>query len=676
MFILPGLILEKVGTWSRRELTVSDILKRHLAKCRQATSGSQANLNKLLETLTPIAPARRACDRCAHLKVRCDFEEPCSRCSKSKVDCSYKRLHTQLQDRIERLSAESNGMHKPKVGRPKAGDENPAKAKKRRGNSSYSFPSPSHFEPADYYDRRPDLPTPNEAFEMQQQAAAANGVSQSYTTASPLQALVDVSDATLLDELAAAAGSSATNDHLNRSTSSSFRNNHHQHIHTADEFGAHASPGFEQNSMLNMSQPASSTFAHDMSYLSVADNPSYALPYDAAWSFFIGDSPSGDTPFDQGGSSTAMHFPQSPLMAAPSPLPLPLAPSTTLVTAPRSEREMVDAGFQATFDQPTREPSPEPSLHRRPSASRSIQVNNHTHYHVDPDNLSFFQVDPLGSKVEYILLTVYGTTDSEVLAEHGMEWFTSANVAKYIMLCSRRGARHTPCVHFPSFDISSVHISLLIVMVFIGKAYDEQDRLTAKRIQSCIDMFLSVHNKELREAAAAKPADEPTSDNELQMLQAEFLLTVLLTWDGNKAQRDKARREYGMIVDKAKRAGLMTCEQEFGAITTVDQWKSWARHQARIRSMYNIYLMDCAFVIFFNAPPTVDMDQMKIELPCDDALWDAPNVRTFADLWKNRTPCVRFDVGLNALIERDGRFDDLSINIYGKFILLHGTFLR
>src|SRR5271170_25921 len=68
----------------------SDILKRHLQKCR-AASGSE---HIIIEPEIPNAPPRRACDRCARLKVRCDFVQPCSRCSRQSMDCTYHRLNT------------------------------------------------------------------------------------------------------------------------------------------------------------------------------------------------------------------------------------------------------------------------------------------------------------------------------------------------------------------------------------------------------------------------------------------------------------------------------------------------------------------------------------------------------------------------------------------------------
>src|SRR5271169_1737750 len=68
----------------------SDILKRHLAKCRAATGSEHI----LIQPETPNAPPRRACDRCARLKVRCDFVNPCSRCSRQSTDCTYHRLNS------------------------------------------------------------------------------------------------------------------------------------------------------------------------------------------------------------------------------------------------------------------------------------------------------------------------------------------------------------------------------------------------------------------------------------------------------------------------------------------------------------------------------------------------------------------------------------------------------
>src|SRR5271169_1766704 len=89
----------------------SDILKRHLAKCR-AASGSE---HILIEPETSNAPPRRACDRCARLKVRCDFVQPCSRCSRQQMDCTYHRLNANKPNgssderRASQISLNGNG---------------------------------------------------------------------------------------------------------------------------------------------------------------------------------------------------------------------------------------------------------------------------------------------------------------------------------------------------------------------------------------------------------------------------------------------------------------------------------------------------------------------------------------------------------------------------------------
>src|SRR5271170_1506366 len=79
-----------MSRFPRAFLISSDILKRHLAKCRAATGSEHI----LIEPETPNAPPRRACDRCARLKVRCDFVQPCSRCSRQSMDCTYHRLNS------------------------------------------------------------------------------------------------------------------------------------------------------------------------------------------------------------------------------------------------------------------------------------------------------------------------------------------------------------------------------------------------------------------------------------------------------------------------------------------------------------------------------------------------------------------------------------------------------
>jgi hypothetical protein len=89
--------------------------------------------------------------------------------------------------------------------------------------------------------------------------------------------------------------------------------------------------------------------------------------------------------------------------------------------------------------------------------------------------------------------------------------------------------------------------------------------------------------------------------------------------------------------------------------------------------MLNVYLMDGGFVCFFNSRPLFHYQEVQLPLPCAEALWTAPT----AAQWRKemRIPRKRawLPETLDALIRGNLRPEDDNSDIYGKFMLVHGT---
>jgi len=89
--------------------------------------------------------------------------------------------------------------------------------------------------------------------------------------------------------------------------------------------------------------------------------------------------------------------------------------------------------------------------------------------------------------------------------------------------------------------------------------------------------------------------------------------------------------------------------------------------------MMNVYLMDGGYVVFFNKKPILNYQEIQLPYPCDNALWAAPN----AAAWKKEMQRPRerdwLPQSLDALIRAQLRPEDDHTDLYGKFLLIHGT---
>jgi hypothetical protein len=91
--------------------------------------------------------------------------------------------------------------------------------------------------------------------------------------------------------------------------------------------------------------------------------------------------------------------------------------------------------------------------------------------------------------------------------------------------------------------------------------------------------------------------------------------------------------------------------------------------------MLNVYLMDGGYVVFFNTRPVLRFQEVQLPFPCDAALWNAPT----AAAWKQEMGKHRerdwLPQTLDAVIRASLRPEDDHTDLYGKFLLIHGTHL-
>jgi hypothetical protein len=101
--------------------------------------------------------------------------------------------------------------------------------------------------------------------------------------------------------------------------------------------------------------------------------------------------------------------------------------------------------------------------------------------------------------------------------------------------------------------------------------------------------------------------------------------------------------------------------------------------------MFAIYLLDCAMVIFFNASPMFERDEIRLPLPADDAAWDAASssecaealglhgpaaARTKNSEGSRRPKQPELPVAMKTLMHGDW-LQPGTTNLYSKFILVH-----
>ena len=149
--------------------------------------------------------------------------------------------------------------------------------------------------------------------------------------------------------------------------------------------------------------------------------------------------------------------------------------------------------------------------------------------------ITLAQVDPLEARCAHIR-EICQRGDFAV-PQVSANFLIASLVRDNIALFSKYFAAHTPIVHLPSFDISTVSSFLLFSMVSIGAAFTK-DGLKHKRIRLCLRMSKTL----LAEAQSKNEVDKT------EIIQGLCILHILRTFEGGRKLRETARLAFGEIV--------------------------------------------------------------------------------------------------------------------------------
>lgn len=319
-------------------------------------------------------------------------------------------------------------------------------------------------------------------------------------------------------------------------------------------------------------------------------------------------------------------------------------------------------------------------------------------------HLAMHQIDPLQAKCDQLIAVCFpedrnspgnGSPNQQIKREPGADaelkrWLTPDNVKHFVHLFFVNFQGHFPMIHLPTFNITLIYDGLLLAIVCIGAVYSKKG-ITVDQVRTLID----------KSFAAIDRNEAPPGPLEIEEIQGRYFLHVLATWHGHSYQRENARKKYGKVIQKARAAGLfqpLTPENPgvsgFSVYHQLDDrpptrqnwnWLAWLEQEKRNRVMFGIFLLNSAFVIFFNSPPQIQLHEIRLPLPADDAAWEAPDANECANaLGLNGEGCIggnvagtrqlrqpELIVALRSLLQVQLDLSPGTTNAYSKFILIH-----
>ncbi|KAF5662580.1 zinc finger C2H2 type domain-containing protein [Fusarium circinatum] len=121
----------------------------------------------------------------------------------------------------------------------------------------------------------------------------------------------------------------------------------------------------------------------------------------------------------------------------------------------------------------------------------------------------------------------------------------------------------------------------------------------------------------------------------LDILQAAYGILLLMNWEGDTKMRLRARRKRFpdiVFVSRSLYPFAMPGTREEVSLTPHnlhDHWTAFGLREELIRTLLYTFLLDSAFVIFYDMSPQMVINELQFGLTATDEHFDAPDAETW-----------------------------------------------
>jgi hypothetical protein len=253
---------------------------------------------------------------------------------------------------------------------------------------------------------------------------------------------------------------------------------------------------------------------------------------------------------------------------------------------------------------------------------------------------------PLASTCEQIVTGVRGVASQAA----NMNWsvsrqlsctrfFSPGNVELFLTMFFQIWHPNWPVFHRPTFDPTLKSPKLIAALSLIGASLSPE----RKQYDQAMVWLEIVENWIFQDPDFSEDIIPQTDDDgqalqvrqRLDMVQAAYAIVLLMNWEGDTKTRLRARRtRFPDIVYVARSLSPFaipgTSEKEpLAPRILYDHWTAFALREECIRTLLYTFLLDSAFVMFYDMCPRMVINELQFSLAARDEHFNAPD----AEAW-------------------------------------------
>ncbi|KAJ5350412.1 hypothetical protein N7541_008139 [Penicillium brevicompactum] len=205
------------------------------------------------------------------------------------------------------------------------------------------------------------------------------------------------------------------------------------------------------------------------------------------------------------------------------------------------------------------------------------------------------------------------------------EFFSPININRFLEYFWALWYPNCPIIHKPLFNPNNASPALLCVMLLVGACLSPTKN-DAQRARKWLDSAeeLIFRNECFR--TTKTPSGATHNKEWLQGIQAGYLICSLQKREGPGATQARIRRyRHASMVTLARQMGMATASHKSLETNCDPQtwWRQFAEEEELIRTVTFVFLIDAALVIFHNSPPRVVVSELKMNVACPEACFQA-----------------------------------------------------
>ncbi|KAI0837874.1 fungal-specific transcription factor domain-containing protein [Hypoxylon sp. FL0890] len=223
-----------------------------------------------------------------------------------------------------------------------------------------------------------------------------------------------------------------------------------------------------------------------------------------------------------------------------------------------------------------------------------------------------------------------------------------------------------PLIHQATFEPSRRESLLLLSMILLGATYSEKE---AHQLAVCI-------HDVIRPAIFSHASFNPKPD--LWMLQTILLVECFGKSRAGQKQHDMSHLFHGMLINLIRRSDCqsvrpMRSHEDDGKGDLMDDrsWREWVEAEEKKRLALLCFMWDTQHAVLFCQSLCMSAFELRLPLPCNQALWEAPTAAEWSRLSLTTAPEPMYLLALKSYITRETHRVP-NLNSLSRIIVFHG----